>query len=194
MVRALQDGRKTQTRRLAWRLTTHKGRYCEKPTIWQKIQPGNQLWVRETWQGPYRFNDVPPKAIPAGNHIGFMADSPRARWATSGYPAKDGKWRPSIHMPRWASRLTLMVTGAKMERLQKISEADAKAEGVNPSCLHATFGYGGELGDKHEYARGFRDTWNTLHKPGNRWEDNPEVVAIAFTVHKTNIDRMGQDT
>ena len=181
MIIAAMNDTKTMTRRLAWTKTTeihhsdgpvfHKnGWECVdspgdgfevwgKPSIWQKVEPGDRLWVRE------RF---------ARKAIGYF------------FPSDvDGtvyqSWSPSIHMPREASRMTWIVTGTKIERLQDISEADAKAEGakrlptpIMPDSTHR---------------RGFEHLWNMLHGRG-AWDANPEVVAITFIVHMTNIDRM----
>ncbi len=182
MVRALIEGRKTQTRRLAGgkrRLVYND--YFEadmpsgpvKPTIWQKVEPGDKLWCREThcivdwpsWDAPYcvyRAADPSPQEAPV-------------------------RWRPSIHMPRWASRLTLIVTDRRLERLQDITEEDAKAEGVETDP--ETLPVGGGVMSRR---RDFRLIWDSIHGAG-AWDKNPEVVAITFTVHKTNIDAMGKE-
>lgn len=129
MVRAILDGRKTQTRRVMkvqpgdvlWRsngrdwlwLDNDDGPLTEPaPCIRCPYGvPGDRLWVRETWAKPGEV----------GDSIEYRADNddPLA-----------GRWRPSIHMPRWASRITLEVTGVRVERLQDISEDDARAEGI----------------------------------------------------------------
>ena len=82
-------------------------------------------------------------------------------------------WGPSIHCPRWASRLTLVVTAVKIERLQKISVEDEQAEGLDTT------------------AEAFDMVWDHLYGPGS-WNANPEVVALTFEVHKKNIDQMGE--
>lgn len=82
-------------------------------------------------------------------------------------------------MPRWASRITLEITDVRVERLQDISEAGAKAEGVDPQIMHATFGYGGTLNDEHQYARGYRDLWNSINGEGS-WALNPWVWCVSF--------------
>ena len=87
-------------------------------------------------------------------------------------PYLDGtdRWRPSIHMPRWASRIKLKATeDARLERLQDISEADCYAEGVQLEQVYATS------------RPVFRSLWDSINtKTGERWEDNPEVVVLAF--------------
>lgn len=171
MIRALLDGRKTQTRRLAWRDhrqdTAHvDGEAVEtvvtrKPSPWQRVKPGDRLWVRESWrQGVYE--------------IYFRAD---------GEMGRSTRWCPSIHMPRWASRLTLTVTATKIERLQEISEEEARMEGVEGE-ISFTAQY---TTDRHYYSRGFAKLWDELHGSGS-WDANPEVVALTFTVEKRNID------
>jgi len=166
MVWALLDGRKTQTRRLAWRDRP----FSRKPSPWQRVKLSDRLWVREAWQHPAMCE--PQYRATATERMGH-------------WDPEQGPWRPSIHMPRWASRLTLTVTATKIEPLHEITEADAKAEGVDPQIMHATFGYGGTR--EHDYARGFAELWDRLHGPGS-WNANPEVVALTFTVERRNID------
>ena len=157
MPRALLDGRKTMTRRLAWRTSHRPGAMGPTPTPWQKRKPGDLLWVREafatTGGGPVRYY--------ATDHVHELR-----------------RKRPSIHMPRWASRLTLEITETRIERLQDISEADALAEGM-------TFPEGMYYGSCPRSA--FAGLWRDLHGPG-AWEANPEVVALTFKVHHANVD------
>jgi hypothetical protein len=110
-------------------------------------------------------------------------------------------WKPAIHMPRWASRLTLLVTATKIERLQDISYADAIAEGVEwesadppfyyvPGIMpHSLTAVGVEEPGGRHAERCYAKLWNHLHGPGS-WEANPEVVAITFKPVLQNIDRM----
>ncbi|MEA2989299.1 MAG: hypothetical protein QOG83_2010, partial [Alphaproteobacteria bacterium] len=111
MVRALLDGRKTMTRRLAWSLPGKAGRRAKRkdqwpagmwPSSWQNRCPGDRLWVRETWAH-----------VPVNPHgwIGaiYAADGEEAEDSVADTWEFMGKWRPSTHMPRWASRLTLIV-------------------------------------------------------------------------------------
>lgn len=153
MIIALLDDRKTQTRRSIklphqnplgiWEATTigGKGVYFsdgspapERAAIWHtrtgdciamKHDVGDRLWVREAWRSVPEYDGLPPREIPARSPRNTMADTgltyPSELW---------GKLRPSMFMPRWASRLTLVVEGVKVERLQDISEQDAIAEGV----------------------------------------------------------------
>lgn len=189
MVRALLDGRKTMTRRLAWSFVRRKlardltsGNPClvddrgrtTAPSPWRNVEPGDRLWVRECWAG----------------YIEKMDGTTGVPWAH--YRATDEndflpgmKWKPSIHMPRWASRLTLVVTSTKIERLQDISEADAKAEGWTPRP---------EVSADPEVHRDaardwFSDLWTDLHGVES-WRSNPEVVALSFKVVRQNIDRI----
>ena len=153
MVRALIEGKKTQTRRLAW----SKNETCPIPTIWQKVKPGDRLWVRETWA---ECNGPPRSAV-------YRANLQNAH---------EWRWTPSIHMPRWASRITLVVTEARVERLQEISHDDAVAEGMGifPQSMSAE--------------KRFSEIWESLHGQGS-WEANPEVAALTFTVHHCTIDQ-----
>lgn len=153
MVRAILDGRKTQTRRVVkpqpvgrqrviegLAHVTHGMNPADDGAVWYvgdcisagvEIRcpfgsPGDRLWVRETWQ-VFEHEDLSVDALTlrhvegqlAGDVV-FYADDPDE--------AVD-RWRPSIHMPRWASRITLEVVSVRVERLADISESDAKAEG-----------------------------------------------------------------
>lgn len=181
MVQALLAGRKTQTRRLA-----------SSPL--RRVEVGDLLWVREGFRNAY-------------DATFYLADGPPTFEGGQPYPdGLIGKGRPSIHMPRWASRLTLEVTEVRRMRLQDTSDEDALAEGV-----HKEYGIvgvncaGGVHQEEHGYryfatdqlddegrehaSDAFMDLWDSLHtKPGERWEDNPEIVALTFRVHPCNVD------
>ncbi len=173
MVRALLDGRKTQMRRLAWRpspavATPPRGTMASRSdgsTVWQRAKPGDRLWVREAWCSADADDSGPYAAA-------YMADHP-------GDPRGLG-WRPSIHMPRWASRITLTVTAVRRQRLQDITRGDARAEGV--PRLHPIAD-----DDPSTPIDAFGDLWDALHGEG-AWAANPEVVALTFTVERRNID------
>ncbi len=178
MVCALLDGRKTQTRRLAWRFrevpTTDDGEGLSRlPSPWQRVQPGDRLWVRETWAEVGTYDPGLPI---------YRADYPSC--VPAGYdniPAAEAvKWRVSIHMPRRLSRLTLTVTDVRVQRLQDISHEDAEAEGWPGS------GPDTQLRDAYPYSW-YANLPNDLHGSG-AWEANPEVVALTFTVAQRNID------
>lgn len=187
MVNALLAGRKTMTRRLANKPVRSAGS-C-RPSKWQTVRPGDRLYVREVHAYP---ND--------------QVTIYRANWqedaktrGLDNIPATDAgiKWRPSIHLPRADSRLTLVVTAAKIEPLLDISEDDAIAEGFEGGPLNDGFGprdIGGGwtiegLGGYASAAGMFQILWTKLHP---EWDgfSSPEVVALTFTVHKANIDRM----
>lgn len=169
MVRALIEGRKTMTRRLAWRGPVTQF----YPSSWQKVKPGDRLWAREN------FNVLAPTISADGPHSCiYLADNTG--------PQHLMKWKPSIHMPRWASRLTLEVTAVKVERLQAISCADAIVEGITPAGNSLTIDC-----DTPDPREGFKSLWESLHGTGS-WDADPEVVALTFVVHKTNIDKLGE--
>lgn len=90
--------------------------------------PGDELWVRETWAAPQAHNHTPASMF-AGSAVWYEAGNGKEGPHSSDRVCVRGRWRPSIHMPRWASRLQLRVKAVRVERLQEISEADAKAEG-----------------------------------------------------------------
>lgn len=177
MILALIEGRKTQTRRLA---VNEDG----EPSIWTKILPGDLLWVRETHaivpKTAYRASDGVQQTC---SKDGFSAAVYWAGWDRS----KGLRWLPSIHMPRWASRLTLEVENVRRERLQDISEDDALAEGCEPIMASDD-----EEAETYAAAKDvFSKVWVELHGDNdNAWLRNPEVVAISFRVHQRNIDHL----
>lgn len=190
MVRALLEGRKTQTRRLAWRDPHGEGPAGAKASPWQAAMPGDQLWVRETWGCPDadRPGVKGGRKPQAGDRLVFQANPADAyQWQTGHPGCGDFVWRPSIHMPRWASRLTLTVTDVRVHRLQDISEADCDAEGFGGDFPHNVMPH---LFPDAQAAGGltipecFGVLWNSLHKPPHAWDDNPEVVAITFAVEQ----------
>lgn len=186
-IRALLDGRKTQTRRLAYSVRkTRNPAMAEDPmevvqSPWQKVKPGDRLWVKENHcLGSYNLEAAKRRAALGQNPIAYGTDRSRLKQYTR------FKWRPSIHMPRWASRLTLVVSAVKIERLQEISEEDAIAEGsqiplaeLPPAARKAAW----------TERQAFKHTWEALHGAGS-WDNNPFVVAITFKPHACNIDAL----
>lgn len=201
MVRALLDGRKTQTRRLIKQRGKHPSLFNDGWTDSYILDPGNEewrqkdipiklgdrLWVRETWQA-LSFGDYQPtKQEPC--EIRFAATDPCADLDAEarGYP-----WRPSIFMPRWASRLTLTVTDVRVERLTSISEEDARAEGVEPSPGMPGWWRSQTEGKSCPTAwDAYGDLWNAINGDGS-WQADPWVVAYTFTVKHGNIDQIGR--
>ena len=176
MVRALLDGRKTQTRRVLKPLPRRTIFFDPKTAVLDQFQEppyatGDRLWVREAFS--YELLDV--------DRNGFM---PPWYWADGNPESGDfTRPKPSIHMPRWASRLTLLVTDVRVQRLREISEDDARAEGV---CSTLTrFPDGGSIG--HPASWHFEQLWGQIHGPG-AWDSNPWVCAITFDVQRGNID------
>lgn len=167
MVRALLDGNKTQTRRLA-------------TSPLSRVKIGDRLYVREAWShsGDGVFEISQARILGRGGVIYQIDENPK-------YP--HAKYWPSIHMPREFSRLTLTVVNVRTERLQCIGEDDARAEGS------ARLAHDGE-GNFFEHSRGtyrcgYASLWDHLHGAGS-WDTNPEVVALTFVVVAKNIDRL----
>lgn len=209
MIRALLDGRKAQTRRILKPQPNYVFRSVvdgsvdsmqrivgrdgfgleERVTVPMPHTTGTRLWVRETHaivpRTAYRMSEGVYQTLrPNDEHDAAIY---RAGWDRS----NPGRWRPSVHMPRWASRLALTVTDVRVQRLQDISEADAIAEGVGPLSpvpgrpdllwVHG----GGEKWAAPTYA--FKTLWNTVNGP-DAWDRNDWVAAYTFTVRKGNID------
>ncbi len=228
MVKALLDGRKSQTRRVlklpkrthsggpiyerpdmgGWAATTIGGRGCfrigddggmypvpERPAIWHQttgtvtsspFDVGDRLWVREAhaifdahgqrrddgfrW-GPW--GGLPTQVSPDGTKIAYYRE---------GFDRCATRWRSPIHMPRWASRLTLTVTDVRVQRLQEISGEDCLAEGA---CEAAFLPLTDQ--DAEEAREAFRSLWTSLHGP-DAWDANPWICALTFTVSRGNID------
>lgn len=181
MVRAILDGRKTQTRRPVnekfrglddenWeQSTTLIVKRCPFGTV------GDRIWVRETYQGPlfdYEHMDSYLEDSSKFEKPEFCVYRADGKPAPEFYDADDNLhcfWRPSIHMPRWASRITLEITDVRVERLNNISECDAKAEGAPTECC--------VIGDKHFL--GFRSLWKSIYGEEG-WQANPWVWVIEF--------------
>ncbi len=199
MVRAILTGKKTQTRR-AMRyqpssravnppvLDASGGRF--RPT-WQDAGawpnpgrlikcpfgvPGDRLWVRETWSPILRGDG----ADGWENMIRYAADGCEREVPlehTGWFDARTAHGyhnRPSIHMPRWASRITLEITGVRVERLQGISDADSHAEGCATAATAAR---------SH-----FRNLWESINGPGS-WAANPWVWVIEFRPFQPSVEK-----
>lgn len=172
MVQAILEGRKSQTRRIV--KTNASGRAQLAGRNWHLSDPevikacpfgaiGNRLWVREAFHvcnGAQRWND--------GIYI-YRADH---GIGISGSYIDTAKWKPSIFMPRLASRITLEITGIRVERLREISEEDAKAEGCEPYRLpcHPDIG---------PFKAGYSVLWESINGAGS-WDRNQYVWVISF--------------
>lgn len=199
MVRAILDGRKTVTRRVAFKESDlrpfprkndpdgwwFRGRAyrnwddaMESPQAVMRLcryRPGNILYVRETWARVSDWTTVDPSA---GMPDGYIY---RADWPDGEHP----RWHPSIHMPKEAARQFLRVTDVRVERLQEITEEQARAEGV-PKAFEYNTPEGPVITldeDGHFYC-GFKTVWNSTIKPADRnrygWAANPWVWVIEF--------------
>lgn len=175
MVRAIRSGTKTQTRRLVKPQPEFDGPEslrCAEVALWQEAmrtlkspygQPGDRLWVREAWSTHACFDHLPPREIKGSFH--YLADG----------HIQTGKGRPSIHMPRWASRITLDITSVRVERLQDISEADAHDEGTAEWAAETV-----RDGNKWpNIVRAYQGLWESINGPDS-WAANPWVWVVEF--------------
>lgn len=173
MVRAILEGRKTQTRRTVKPMSRRVGREF---TGWVLPEyrgdcpfgkPGDRLWVRECWRVSSAHDCLAPRDIPSDVGVEYRADNLPGIFNSKG--------RPSIHMPRWASRITLEITGVRVERLQDINEADAIAEG----CEGERYSVG--HGDSIEKAPStiFSELWQSIYG-AESWQSNPWVWVVEF--------------
>lgn len=204
LVRAILDGRKTQTRRVIKPQPDFQTKGVQWKSLWIANrgfdiykafadiacpygEKGDQLWVREAWNHLQEID---------GNLTYLWNDDGTPKMKTF-YKATDPdhedsyydpdtdetsymKWKPSIHMPRWASRLTLEIINTRVERIQDISDNDAFAEGCNGPmpCMS-----GGEITEcgPDTPVHDFKDSWDSINKKrGYGWQDNPWVWVIEF--------------
>lgn len=203
MVKAILEGRKTQTRRiikpqpLEW-IETYDGKLPAKLSndgndTLEAIEcpygkAGDRLWVRETWACVTGNMEHPKPHSSDSILILYRADQGEPEKLISEIKG----WKPSIHMPRAYSRLTLEITGVRVERLQDISEEDAKAEGCITEKVRS--GFDGSIIDvpkeiPHESGKGlvgwdncrdwFADLWESINGPES-WEANPFVWVVEF--------------
>jgi hypothetical protein len=215
MVRALLDGRKTQTRRAVRGAPVHVLPFIgrdDRPTgefglclTYDRVidrhilcpygQPGDRLWVREAW---VHYQTVNHRRRPDGGSFAEASDG-LAGYRADGHDTTEDfrnhirlmsgvdleaieingdRWRPSIHMPRWASRITLEVTEVRVQRLNDIDDSDAMAEGIGLArgvgwCID------GEE-DSFTTARlAYRALWERINGPAS-WDANPWVWAVSF--------------
>jgi hypothetical protein len=169
MVRALLDGSKTQTRRVVkptpeWigqsGVLSYRGRVGLPHALCPYGQPGDRLWVRETH-------------MDLGACYLYRADAEAEQERAIVAPRQP--WRPAIHMPRAASRITLEITGVRVERLQDISPEDCWAEGIQEMR---------DAGDENGELRGsvrqdYQALWESINGPGS-WDANPWVWVVEF--------------
>lgn len=191
MVRALIAGTKTQTRRtMKVRPSLTLGEVIAEGEHSQgmihvsrsqlqepRISIGDRLYVREHWRTGGQHDHIAPRDLPQdwAEPIGYIADE------APNTISRTGRFRQAMHMPRWASRLTLSVTDVRVERLQDCSEEDAKAEGVAP--------FNDEAGLYHSARDAYWILWDQINGNG-AWASNPWVAAYTFTVAMGNIDQL----
>ena len=193
MVKAIQMGRKTQTRRI---VKNQDGIHPRRSNIgffgwddghgYQMMPPckeGDIMWVRETWQHVYNFDDGDQPIEGTGRYV-YCADNPMPfdYWVDvdTGEHKEQMPWKPSIHMPKEAARIFLRVKDVRVERLQDMRLEDCLAEGVR-----LTAGVENDLVRAPIRAREwFSQVWDSTIKPADRdmygWDANPWVWVIEF--------------
>ncbi|WP_312381999.1 hypothetical protein [Stutzerimonas balearica] len=188
MVRAILDGRKTVTRRICKPQPSElahttsadgnpMGSWWETGKDINRCpygKPGDRLWVRESWAADAQVDSVPPGELSQGEPICYLADCDVR--STGCAMVTLGKGRPSIHMPRWASRILLEITDVRVERLQAITYEQAAAEGIHRH--NRMWSATDEGGFCHKYPEpAFRDLWEIT---GGDWSANPWVWVVEF--------------
>lgn len=191
MVRALLNDSKTQTRRIIKpepQMVTDKtiAPWAGDPSVLMRLLeqsgkccpygvPGDRLWVREAWRVIDAADCFAPREVTSASRVWFESDLPHQ----PGF----GRYRPSMFMPRWASRITLEIVSVRVERLQDISEADAIAEGIPASasepCDHPRQSCA-DVGCWGPTAKGrYGYLWESINDPGS-WDVNPWVWVVEF--------------
>ncbi len=191
MVQTIIEGRKTQTRRILKypqpldvlpMVDSKKDGFValmtREPNHGQIIkcrygQVGGRLWVRETWASQHKFDHLPPRLIPHDANIHYAASENLGGLMH----------RPSIFLPRWASRLTLEITDIRVQRLQEISEDDCESEGILFTYLK---GNPCRVGCNHN---AYHELWDSINGKTHLWENNPWVWAISFKLLGGQSDR-----
>ncbi|WP_434116504.1 hypothetical protein [Klebsiella michiganensis] len=194
MVLAILDGRKTQTRRPVKFPVHDKNLGCELAgnelagelsagnylnSVFGK--PGDRIWVREAFRVHSRATDVATLVYKASERNSWTEQTRRVPVAVCNKPATPEKWTPSLHMLRWASRILLEITDVRVERLNTISEEDARAEGIiDGGCLNC-----GEpepcgcANPEPDATDAFAYLWQSIYGQEN-WNANPWVWVIEF--------------
>lgn len=184
MVKAILSGRKTQTRRVVKFPLRDVNMGCElsgnelagevKAGDYRNCplgQPGDQLWVREAiFPAPLELQSIPPRKTMW--NIAYRDGQQLEKLAPAAYNPtlyNYERWTPSIHMPRWASRIDLLITGVRVERLSSLTNADAKAEGY-PAEREID-------GGSTDAWLWFRELWDSIYQ---NWQANPWVWVIEF--------------
>lgn len=198
MILALMAGRKTQTRRLDAPAIEETGTGAihvhdrfggifapsmkdalDLAVDYLPMAVGDRVCVREAWRTSNRHDATPPRDLEPCTLVHYEADG-MSTGSLAALDAMTGRLRASMHMPRWASRLTLVVTDVRVERLQDISEEDAEAEGFPRVADDLP---AGRIKDW------YRDLWEAINGAGS-WAANPFVAAYTFDIHKKNIDQL----
>jgi hypothetical protein len=196
-VRAILRGAKTQTRRVVtvpwagskrcqpyepyW--AVEDGKLLFDDGQWREVrcpygQPSDRLWVREAFALNHSLHYAHNNGRGTGGIL-YRAScdpEPTGKYACVG----DRRWRSPIHMPRWASRITLEITDVRVERLQDISEDDARAEGADPvPCEPASIVFG-TYKARFRFRDGFRSAWDSINGKRASWDSNPWVWVLTF--------------
>lgn len=220
MVSALLEGRKTQTRRVLaslrglgkisefgpsdtpgydWHCRDREMRFHDLSDAEMRSRlpfaRGDLLYVRECWRTLANSDGVKPRDMKGWEVLDYIADQ------KEDMASMFGRTRAAMHMPRWASRLTLKVTDVRVERVKDISEADAVREGLKecstglPEDELRIWGTPGPQGQfdpelaAYSPREAFRRLWDSINsKRGYGWDENPWVIAISFDVIRQNVD------
>lgn len=201
MVRAILDGRKTQTRRIVKpqppSAATHAGVFLggnhdgqwswmdgdpRDFETWGMVDapdfrcpygvPGDEIWVRETWRAREKYDRKPNAGPNPGSKICYEADAPFEEGLDV------GRKRSALFLPRWATRIVRTLTDVRIERVQGISAEDALAEGVDGVTIE---GRAYTIGAKSDLILGYQQLWDSINLArGFGWDSNPFVYVLEW--------------
>jgi hypothetical protein len=149
-----------------------------KPAVCPYGKPGDRLWVRETWQQTFKLRGSRDQRVVSADPT---PGTGRLHYAADELVEDPPKWRTSIHMPRWASRINLDITGVRIERLQEIDDWGAIEEGIYAPYWHKSDGNSDGYFTEPEgmAVDAFRDLWESINGPDS-WSANPWVWVVEF--------------
>lgn len=185
MIRALLDGRKSQTRRV---IKDFDPCLYGKPGDLLYTKEATWIWCKRVRNGTTKTGRPKYRYVPVGGHIVYCADGDKPTHRIADYPDHGWRYKAARFMPRRASRLTLRLTDVRVQRVQEISEEDAKAEGARAAFSYP--GFNGVLSHPC-YRWGFHELWDSINAArGFGWDVNPWVWCLSFSVINKNVDQV----
>lgn len=190
------------------KLPARLGGFVAGPVFNPRYAVGDRLYVRENWRVSRKWDATKPSDLPLRTMTvmfeagGSIANQQGRGWSPDHWPAPGdppvdwmGRFRQGLHMPKWASRITLIVTEVRVQRLQEISDDDVIAEGIRHSSGPLIYWAAEDDGPwAPSPVVAYRELWDSINddpdRPGCAWRDNPWVAAYTFRPFLGNIDQV----